>query len=282
MSNNYTKLRRTPDSKRTSERLLNMRQTLAPLHAKRDDSSLMLATWNIRDFDSNKFKWGPRLPETFFYLAEMASCFDLIAIQEVNRDLDAFDELMYILGGKEWDYILTDVTEGTGGNGERMAFIYRRGKVSFRRVAGEIVLPDGQLIVASEKVKVPDDQTAADKVETKETKHQFARSPFMVTFQAGWFHFSLCTVHIYYGEAAGAALAQRVKEIEALVDFFADRQDKEARAERKKLKEAAGRNAAALEAAKAPLDIENYILLGDFNVVSPKHQTMEALQRRGF
>ena len=43
---------------------------------------------------------GPRPPESFYYLAEMASCFDLIAIQKVNRDLDAFDELMYILGGK--------------------------------------------------------------------------------------------------------------------------------------------------------------------------------------
>ena len=55
-----------------------------------------------------------------------------------------------------------------------MAFVYRRAEVSFRRVAGEIVLPNGQLIVASETVKTPDDQTEPDKVETKETKHHFA------------------------------------------------------------------------------------------------------------
>ena len=47
------------------------------------NDSLLLATWNLRDFDSNKFGHGPRLGESFFYIAEIISSFDLVAIQEV-------------------------------------------------------------------------------------------------------------------------------------------------------------------------------------------------------
>ena len=124
MSNNYAGLRRdfaaaAPGTlERCVDRLLAMRARLAPIRARKNDGSLLLATWNIRDFDSNKFGWGPRMPETYYYLAEMISCFDLVAIQEVNEDLAPLRRLMRILG-REWDYIVTDVTEGTGGNGER-------------------------------------------------------------------------------------------------------------------------------------------------------------------
>jgi endonuclease/exonuclease/phosphatase family metal-dependent hydrolase len=247
--------------KRCAERLLKIRERLAPLRQRSSDSTLLLATWNIRDFDSNKFGFGPRLPESFYYLAEIASCFDLIAVQEVNRDLSALERLMSILG-REWDYIATDATEGSGGNDERMAFLFRRDKVWFRKIAGEVVLPDGQLVVSPKVVKPPKDQPASQPV-TTEVKQQFARTPFLVAFQSGWFRFSLCTVHIYYGKDSGAQLRRRVAEIERLVAFFAGRQDKEAVGRRQD-------------------QIENYILLGDFNVVSPKHKTMEALKSNGF
>lgn len=86
----------------------------------------------------------------------------------------------------------------------------------------------------------------------------------MVAFQSGWFRFYLCTVHIYYGAESGAALKRRIAEIEALVKFFANRQD-------------------GHEPDKDALGaIENYILLGDFNVVSPEHKTMTALKSNGF
>lgn len=256
-------------AKRCAERLVAMRKTLAPFRARKKDSSLLLATWNIRDFDSNDFGFGPRLPETFYYIAEMISCFDLVAVQEVNRDLSALQKVMRILG-REWDYIATDVTEGTSGNGERMAFVYNTEKVWFRKIAGEIVLPDGQLVVSRKKMKAPKDQPDIEpKIE--EMKQQFARTPFLVAFQSGWFRFSLCTVHIYFGDDSGEKLKRRVAEIERLVDFFAKRQDKESKLTGKGMK---------------PLDrgreAENYILLGDFNVVSPEHETMQALAAKGF
>ncbi|MGQ0696602.1 MAG: endonuclease/exonuclease/phosphatase family protein [Panacagrimonas sp.] len=268
MSNNYGGLRNDLKghkgaAARCAARLLAIRKSLASVRKRRSDSSLLLATWNIRDFDSNKFGFGPRLPETFYYLAEMIACFDLVAVQEVNRDLTALEKLLKILG-HEWDYIATDTTEGTGGNGERMAFLYNTEKVRFRRVAGEVVLPEGQLIVSSKKVKTPQGQPDVAPT-TVEMKQQFARSPFLVAFQSGWFRFSLCTVHIYYGADSGEELKRRVAEIEALVKFFADRQDQSSRQEK-------DRSGA----------VENYILLGDFNVVSPEHKTMAALKARGF
>ena len=274
MSNNYVELRglRRSDATmadRCAERLLAMRKDLEPLRQRRRDGTLLLATWNIRDFDSNKFKFGPRLAETFFYIAEIISCFDLVAVQEVNQDLSALERVMRLLG-RRWDYIATDTTEGRGGNGERMAFVYNTDKVWFRKIAGEVVLPEGQLVVSQEKRTSDEPQVigpVATAVESGfgEVRQQFARTPFVVAFQSGWFRFNLCTVHIYFGSDTGAQLKRRISEIERLVHFFASRQDRENRS-----------------AGTDPGKLENYILLGDFNVVSPEHKTAAALRGEGF
>lgn len=274
MSNMYTDIRRFTDKtmrKRCAERLVAMRTSLAPLRAKHKDSSILLATWNIRDFGASKFNPEGRLDESFYYLAEIVSSFDLVAIQEVNRNLRDFDRLVGILGPR-WRYILTDATEGTGGNGERMAFVFNSEKVWFRNIAGEIVLPSGQLVVPAAAIEPPATITPAeaslvpnlaDSSPRRMLGQQFARTPFLVAFQAGWFRFNLCTVHIYYGDESGPAMDRRIGEIKALVNFFARRQD----AENKNV---------------PPQHAENYILLGDFNVVSPDHLTMQALKSRKF
>jgi endonuclease/exonuclease/phosphatase family metal-dependent hydrolase len=258
MANNYTGVKRLAGEdaeagQRCAERLLAIRRTLASLRDLQGDGKLMLATWNIRDFDSDKFGWGPRLPESFFYVAEMLSAFDLVAVQEVGRDITPLLKLLDILG-PDWDFIATDVTEGAGGNGERMAFLFNRDRVRFRNIAGEIVLPDGQLVVGATGAGADADKAL-----------QFARSPFLVSFTSGWFKFSLCTVHIYYGSDSGAQLERRIAEIDRLAAFLARRQDNAAR-----------------PAVGGVANVENFIVLGDFNVVSPKHRTMEALTKHGF
>ncbi|MFY1599667.1 endonuclease/exonuclease/phosphatase family protein, partial [Micromonospora sp. WMMD737] len=232
----------------------------------RSDDSLLLATWNIRDFDDNRYKFGPRKLESFYYIAEVISSFDLVAVQEINRDLGPLRHLMDILGGG-WDYIVTDATEGTGGNQERMAFLYDRDKVFFRKIAGEVVLPNGQIIASPSAVALPRKKAPIG-------NGQFARTPFLVAFQSGWFKFSLCTVHIFYGSESGEDLKRRRQEIERLVAFFANRQDKEVEADKEATEARGGRF--------APTQTENYILLGDFNVVSPDHDTMKALKAKGF
>ncbi len=279
MSIDYAGLQNVTESKRASERLLALRQgSLKAVRAQRDDNSFLLATWNIRDFDSNKFGFGHRLDESFYYIAELISCFDLIALQEITKDLRPFMKLMGILGSSEWDFLLTDVTAGTSGNQERMGFVWRKDKVQFRHVAGEVILPDGQLIVAPAKVdpkKVDDDPVEP----LTESKLQFARSPYLVSFESGWFQFSLCTVHIYFGSKDGPELERRINEIAALVDFFAKRQNSEVADARKEAKKA---NTETPTSRTPPPQVENYILLGDFNVVSPEHRTMEALESKGF
>jgi hypothetical protein len=274
MSNSYAHLRGLHRvdpvaAARCASRLISMRQSLRALRERRGEGTLLLATWNIRDFDSNKFKFGPRLPESFAYIAEIISCFDLVAVQEVNEDLSALERVMRILG-PGWDYIATDITEGTGGNGERMAFVFDTRRVRFQRIAGEVVLPEGQLVVSPKTQRAGDalDPTAVTDAVSQgieEVRQQFARTPFVVSFQSGWFKFNLCTVHIYFGDDAGAQLERRIDEIRKLVEFFARRQDRENR-----------------DADGDPGKMQNYILLGDFNVVSPQHETMAALKRRGF
>lgn len=95
--------------------------------------TLVLGTWNIRTIDNNRFGNGPRLEETFLYIAEVISRFDAIAIQEICRDLRPLDRLMSILGD-EYRFILTDVTEGSSGNEESLGFIYNRDKASKSRM----------------------------------------------------------------------------------------------------------------------------------------------------
>ncbi len=239
------------------DRLLALRKQLRrdvsdQLKFDRKDAFL-LATWNIRDFDSNRFKHGPRLREALTYMAEIVSTFDLVAVQEVNRNLKPLRDLMDRLG-PNWDYIVTDTAEGTGGNGERLAFVYNRNKILFRNVAGEIVLPKGRKIkTRRKKKKAAEDGSVIEFIEEDEL--QFARTPFVVAFQNGWYKFNLCTVHIYYGANFGEKLDQRKKEIAAISKFFKRRQK---------------------------LSKEDYILLGDFNIVKPEHDTMEALKEGGF
>ena len=205
----YWKLKYLPPDKRRRAvgNLKVLRRFLdAKLPQRTAQGTLVLGTWNIRNFDNNRFGNGPRLEETFLYIAEVISRFDAIAVQEINRDLRPLDRLMSILGD-EYRFILTDVTEGSSGNEERLGFIYHLDKVAFQGIAGEIVLPEKLLI--SDVTK----------------KLQFARTPFACSFQSGWLRFMFATVHIYYGSASkrSDAYQRRVKEIESVARFLAKR-----------------------------------------------------------
>jgi endonuclease/exonuclease/phosphatase family metal-dependent hydrolase len=225
---------KTADRHRAIDGLSALRRHIAEHVPQRTAAeTLLLATWNLRDFDSNKFKHGPRLAESLHYIAEVIAAFDLVAMQEVNEDMRSFEKVMELLG-PAWRYIATDTTAGPSGNGERMVFLFDSTKVQFKHIAGEIVLPRSSLVGGED---------------------QFARSPFLVRFQSGWFKFYLCTVHMYYGDDTGAGYTRRVAEIDAIAKFMKQRADK---------------------------DGQNYILLGDTNVVSPNDATMKALRKHKF
>ncbi len=309
-------------------------------HERNDKQWLRIATWNIREFDTKKY--GGRCRDAYYYIAEIISHFDLVAIQEVREDLTALRKVMDILGSRDWDYIATDVTEGKRGNRERMVFVYNVKKVRFTNVAGEITLeegrkvsrpganllrnpdglafrlpdggdvqqpdeipvrrsrgktrldrdivlgipggtgltlPEGSAVVLKKGTEVecgPDGKPVLpfegeapvfpgnaalllpDKVETEE-KLQFARTPFVVTFQAGWLKFMLCTVHIYYGSGK-SGLAMRNQEIRKITGFLAKRAERE-----------------------NDSDADNFFfVLGDFNIIGKDHATWESLHTNNF
>ncbi|HSV39412.1 MAG TPA: endonuclease/exonuclease/phosphatase family protein, partial [Nocardioidaceae bacterium] len=200
---NYFGLRSEPNSKRIIEGLQRLRDQLDTEISERSlDKTLRLATWNIREFDSPAY--GPRTQDAFYFIAEIVSRFDLVAVQEVRRNLAALRTLMKHLGW-QWRYLVTDTTEGEPGNNERLAFLYDTRKVRFTGLAGELVLPD---------LKKPDGSII--KVD------QLVRTPFTAGFQASWVNLQLATVHILYGDQ-GAQSPARVAEISALAKFLADR-----------------------------------------------------------
>ncbi len=233
------------------DKLLKLKEQLNQQIPDRDlENHLLLATWNIRDFGKvGGFNPQARLPESYFYIAEILSSFDLIAVQEVN-ELDDLEKVISIMG-TQYSYIATDVSDrSSGGNGERMTFIYDKRKIWFKNIAGEIVLP-ANLLISKAELEVQGDKVIAGK--------QFRRTPYIVSFQCGWFKFDLCTVHIYYGEdKEGPELQERVEEIQAIANYLSKRAD------------------------HAFLEDKSLILLGDFNIIDQEHRTMKALTDSGF
>jgi endonuclease/exonuclease/phosphatase family metal-dependent hydrolase len=188
--------------RRTINKLLALREQLNDpikgIPQRTQEDTLLLGTWNIRDFDKPSFR--KRSEEAMHYIAEIVSRFDLLAVQEVYKDLNALHRLMGLLGNN-WDYIVTDTSEGSSGNSERLAYIYDRRKVKFGGLAGELVLPP---------VKIDG---------KKQPMKQLARTPYIAGFKSGWTNFVLCTVHILYGKSI-ANSPERVEEIKQLAKFM--------------------------------------------------------------
>jgi endonuclease/exonuclease/phosphatase family metal-dependent hydrolase len=199
------------DTARVAGRLASLRKAIQKhpefpeqsVPDKNTSGTLLLATWNLKEFDGGAA--DKRTDETYWYIAEIISHFDLIAIQEVGANLGGLERLKRLLGGT-WRYVVSDVTEGKAGNHERLAFLFDRRKIRFSGVAGEIVIPP--LKDANGKETLP--------------ANQLARTPTVVGFEAGWFRFMLSTVHIVWGKG-DEDHPQRVAEIKSLVAFLKKR-----------------------------------------------------------
>lgn len=179
------------------DNILALRKSLNDeIPEKKLRGNLVLGTWNIREFGNTKY--GGRMIESLYYIAEIISRFDLIAIQEVRTDMAEFNQMLNILGN-DYGVHVSIVTQGKSGNSERLAFIYDKRTVSFENIAGQVVLP-----------------------KTKTAVDQFARAPYIIRFQAGWIKFDIATAHIYYGDdvKSGVKYKKRVEEIKSIVNYF--------------------------------------------------------------
>jgi hypothetical protein len=218
----------------------------APVPRSKRDTNLIIATWNLREFGKQR-----RTREALYYIAEIISRFDVVAVQEVRGDLGDFKSLCHILGSW-WKYLLTDITVGRQGNDERLAFLYNSRKVDFGGLAGQIVLP------VPTKAKKPGKN--APPITELPKAYAFSRTPFQVGFNSGWFKFEICTTHAYYGTAKPDD-PQRRLEIAQLARHLIERAND--------------------DAADRPW-ARHFILLGDFNIFKVTDETKRDLAQSGF
>lgn len=170
--------------------------------------NLLVATWNLKELGGLTAKWsaGPsdspkRDWRALWAIAEIVSRFDVVALQEVGGDLGALRTLMKTLG-PTWRFLMTDITRGSAGGGERMAFVFDGSRTELSGLAGELVVPPEWL-----------DLVAPDAL-----KRQFSRTPYAVSFQAGKSTVILVTLHVLYGDNA----ADRLPELNGIARWMAD------------------------------------------------------------
>jgi endonuclease/exonuclease/phosphatase family metal-dependent hydrolase len=174
--------------------------------AKRLDRNLIVGSWNLREFGAVTQRWTAEAGDKpkrnvgdVWCIAEIASRFDVLALQEVQNETAGLELLVEILG-RDWGVIVTDTTSGALGGSERLAFVFDLRRVRPTGLAGELVLS-------------PEDLTA----KVGGLDRQFARTPYLVSFTAGKRPFTLATVHVVFGKD----LAERDKEAAALADLLA-------------------------------------------------------------
>jgi len=195
-----------PPSKSTERDLERLRAELQSIPAKQLDRNLLIATWNLREFGQLSPVWDqPEGKRPFRDLhairciGEIVARFDVVGIQEVQRDISALQALMRWLGS-DWGLIMTDVTAGAKAAGERLAFIFDTRRVQPSGLAAELVLSPEQL----------------GSPEPGAVREQLARTPYAVAFRSHGLTFILTTVHIRWGKGP----KERTPEIAAIAQWL--------------------------------------------------------------
>lgn len=157
----------------------------------------MTEKWSSAEDDSPK-----RDLHALRCITEIVSRFDVVAVQEVQGAIKALRHMLKLLGD-DWAFVLTDVTRGARGGGERMAFLYDTRRVKPSGLACELVVPEEWLA-----------RGVAEDVLTR----QFARTPYAVSFLAGKQTFILVALHVYYGSRA----SDRRGELAGIAEWMAN------------------------------------------------------------
>jgi endonuclease/exonuclease/phosphatase family metal-dependent hydrolase len=173
------------------------------------DANLLLATWNLRAFASLTRKWTAAAEDSpkrdlrgLRAIIEIVQRFDVIALQEVKGDLRSLRDMMRFLGD-DWAFLMTDVTRGSAGNDERLAFLFDRRRVKPSGLAAEVV--------------VPPEAIAGEEIDAA-LRRQFVRTPYAVSFvTASGATFILLTAHIEFGDAS----ADRIPELAGIAHWMA-------------------------------------------------------------
>ncbi|MBZ5553465.1 MAG: endonuclease/exonuclease/phosphatase family protein [Acidobacteriia bacterium] len=155
------------------------------------DETINIATWNIREFGKVK-----RSDAAIHYIAEILGQFDLIGVVELRDDLSDLGRVLPILG-PYWRAIYSDMIPDSGGNRERIAFLYDKRSLTFGGFAAEANPP---------RKKVGNEYLS---------ELSFWRSPYMASFRSGNFDFVVLSAHIRWGDSE----TSRKGELQLLADW---------------------------------------------------------------
>ena len=154
---------------------------------------LLLGSWNIANLGLQI-----RQPDHYELIAEMVSWFDIIAVQEVNDNLEGIKAIESLLPF-EYDLVFSD----KGGNNERSAFIYDSEIINRLELVGEIAVP-------------PKDHKYIKINSFTQKFTGFDRNPYLCSFQWKNTVFILITVHSFSGGTSKHDLERRALEALAI------------------------------------------------------------------
>jgi hypothetical protein len=186
---------------KVADQIAALRDYRSPTHHEvpaKTASELLVATWNLANLGVQV-----RTGADYDLIAEIAGWFDLITIQEVNDNLVGIQAIHDRLGGS-YKLRFSD----SSGNRERQAFLWDASKVTALEEVGRVAIPPS----SHRFITLPTVAAAFT---------GFDRGPYLATFEAGVFRFTLLSVHLIYGGQSGADLARRQLETFA-VAWWAD------------------------------------------------------------
>ena len=172
-------------------KVLRERIEAAKIPSSKLDETLNIATWNVRELGKVR-----RSEAAIHYIAEILGQFDLISLVELRDDLTDLGRVLKVLG-PYWRVVYSDMIPDSGGNRERLAFVYDHRAVSFTGLAASVNPPRKK----SGKEYVPE--------------FSWWRAPYMASFSSGNFDFVVIVAHIRWGDG----VADRLPEIRSLAEW---------------------------------------------------------------
>lgn len=175
--------------------VLKERIEAANIPSSRLDESFNLATWNIREFGKT-----PRTRAAVHYIAEVLGQFDLIGVVELRDDLRDLARVLEILG-PYWQAVYSDAILDSGGNRERVAYLFDKRQVAF----------NGMASAAFARRRKQGTEWIPEM--------NWWRPPYVASFKSGSFDFVVMTTHIRWGDSEDG----RVPELQGLAQWVADK-----------------------------------------------------------
>ncbi len=209
------------------------------LPARRRDS-VVIGSFNIRKLGAK----AKRSEQSWRFLGEACKQFDLLAIQEVQDDLEGLKYLQEDLLGGRYGLVASDITGSYPGQRpapERLAFLFRWDRVQRTEIASDITYDRSKVLGTLYGDRMEFWQSfdahtqrlaefAAGARKTKPTLKlpkflTFIRQPLCVSFKVGGgdgvepYEFLAVSAHLLYGTNA----IEREWEFNALVSWMVDR-----------------------------------------------------------